>query len=172
MQGYSYMIPFSWNYRENKTIGTEKRSVVARSGEWGGVDYRGLHEGIFRVGETVLYGTREADTWFCAFFQSPQNWTSQTLQCEILKKERKVNQDVERPQDGMQTVTNESNCVTNVWHNITPGGRGEGAGQIEPEGTAQKHSSLAGEFVSHRGRGSQFRIYIYNSCANKLIICR
>ena len=36
-----------------------------------------------------------------------------------MRKKKKINQEGEIAQDGMQILTKESNFISNVWHNLT-----------------------------------------------------
>lgn len=64
---------------------------------------------------TVLHEVVLVDSQYKIFFKTYR--TECSKECLLLyEKFLKVNQVIKRTQDEVYTVTNESNCITNEWH--------------------------------------------------------
>lgn len=91
-----------------------------RSSRWG--------TGRFQSGETILYDTVMLDAWHYELIKTHRiSWQQeQTLVYANLKKIFTV--EIKGSQNGMQSITKESNCTINVWDNLTEEAREKGAG--------------------------------------------
>lgn len=95
-----------------------------------------MAKGNFGGDETGFYGTVVVDTSLYAFDKTYRSvhhkeWI---LLMQIKKKSTRI---LKRPQGGMQTMSNESNCIANAWHNILEGDEEERT-HYRPEKPKQK----------------------------------
>lgn len=126
-----------------------------------GVDYKGTHS----TRESVEWWTVVGRYMTLCISQNPENCITQRVNFTgyTLKKKTKK-QACQGTKDGIQTVTNESSCITNEWHSrlkeiwkerpdLTNFGKELGSVRIKIKRYIYKYCILFGKFVSHRSMG-------------------
>ena len=104
--------------RKGKTVEVANISMFAkRSGkDWYG--WTGEARGIFRAVK-LFWKTLMVDTWHYAYVKT--NWILQHESEPNVCNFKIITCEVEVSQEGIETVTKESNHITNVWHVLTKG---------------------------------------------------